>query len=184
VPCISYGGLSKVHLACGYRVGWLSVTGAERRTRALLHALDLLASLRLCSNVPAQWAIKPALEGPNEISALTQPGGRLYEARAAICNGVARSEFLTIVQPHAALYAFPGVDTQRLPGFDDEAFALSLLEHENIILVPGSSFNIAARKHFRVTMLPEPAVLDDVFVRIERELVRAAEKAGAKRRVA
>ncbi|MET0225048.1 MAG: aminotransferase class I/II-fold pyridoxal phosphate-dependent enzyme [Dokdonella sp.] len=184
VPCISYGGLSKVHLACGYRVGWLSVTGAERRTRALLHALDLLASLRLCSNVPAQWAIKPALEGPNEISALTQPGGRLYEARAAICNGVARSEFLTIVQPHAALYAFPGVDPQRLPGFDDESFALSLLEHEHINLVPGSSFNIAARNQLRGTMLPAPAVLDDVFVRIERELVRAAEKAGAKRRVA
>ena len=184
VPCISYGGLSKVHLACGYRIGWASVTGAERRIKPLLHALDLLASLRLCSNVPAQWAVKPALEGPSEISALTQPGGRLYEARAAICNGVARSEFLTIVQPHAALYAFPGVDPQRLPGFDDETFALSLLEHENIILVPGSSFNIPARNHFRVTMLPEPAVLDDVFVRIERELVRLAEKSGAKRRVA
>lgn len=184
VPCISYGGLSKVHLACGYRVGWLSVTGAERRIRPLLHALDLLASLRLCSNVPAQWAIKPALEGPSEISSLTQPGGRLYEARAAICNGVARSEFLSIVTPQAALYAFPGVDPERLPEFNDEAFALSLLEHENMILVPGSSFNIAERNRFRVTLLPEPAVLEDVFVRIERELARFAEQAAAKRRVA
>jgi len=184
VPCISYGGLSKVHLACGYRVGWLSVTGAARRINALLHALDLLASLRLCSNVTAQWAIKPALEGPNEIGALTRPGGRLHAARAAICDGVARSEFLRMVTPQAALYAFPGVDTERLPGFDDEAFALDLLEHEHVILVPGSSFNIAARNHFRVTMLPEPAVLADVFVRIERTLARLAESVGANRRVA
>ena len=184
VPCISYGGLSKVHLACGYRVGWLSVTGAERRIKLLLHALDLLASLRLCSNVPAQWAIRPALEGPNEIGALTRPGGRLHAARAAILDAVARSAFLELVPPEGALYAFPGVDPERLPGFDDEAFALSLLEHENIILVPGSSFNIAARNHFRVTMLPQPAVLDTVFAAIERELVRTAEKAGATRRVA
>lgn len=184
VACISYGGLSKVHLACGYRVGWASVTGAERRIKPLLHALDLLASLRLCSNVTAQWAIKPALEGPNEIGKLTQPGGRLYEARAAIRNGVARSRFLKMVTPQAALYAFPGVDPERLPGFDDEAFALGLLERESIILVPGSSFNIAARNHFRVTMLPQPAVLEAAFEAIERELVRTAESAATKRRVA
>ncbi|GAA0724873.1 aminotransferase class I/II-fold pyridoxal phosphate-dependent enzyme [Dokdonella soli] len=184
VPCISYGGLSKVHLACGYRVGWLSVTGAARRLGDLLHALDLLASLRLCSNVTAQWAIKPALEGPNEIGALTQPGGRLHAAREAICNGVARSAFLQLVQPQGALYAFPSVDPERFPDFDDEAFALALLEHEHMILVPGSSFNIAARNHFRVTLLPEPVVLDDAFARIERELVLTAERAASKRRVA
>ncbi len=182
VPCISYGGLSKVHLACGYRVGWLSLTGAGRRVHELLRALDLLASLRLCSNVTAQWAIRPALEGPNEIGALTRAGGRLHAARAAILDGVARSAFLQLVPPQGALYAFPGVDSARLPGFDDEAFALDLLEREHMILVPGSSFNIAARNHFRVTMLPEPAVLQDAFARIERQLERSAE--GAARRVA
>jgi alanine-synthesizing transaminase len=183
VPCISYGGLSKVHLACGYRVGWLSLTGAARRIRPLAQALDLLASLRLCSNVTAQWAIKPALEGPNEIGRLTQPGGRLHAARAAVAAGVARSEFLELVPPQAALYAFPRVDPAGLPGFDDEAFALDLLEHEHVILVPGSSFNIAARTHFRLTLLPEPAVLEDVFARIERALRRTADR-GAARRVA
>ncbi len=182
VPCISYGGLSKVHLACGYRVGWLSLTG--RRVQELLRALDLLASLRLCSNVTAQWAIKPALEGPNEIGTLTRPGGRLHAARAAIMKGVARSEFLHMVPPQGALYAFPGIDVERLPGFDDEAFALDLLENEHIILVPGSSFNVAARNHFRVTMLPEPDVLEDAFARIERQLARTAETAGVERRVA
>ncbi|MEO7063506.1 MAG: aminotransferase class I/II-fold pyridoxal phosphate-dependent enzyme [Dokdonella sp.] len=183
-PCISYGGLSKVHLACGYRVGWLSLTGAARRIEALVHAFDLLASLRLCSNVTAQWAIKPALEGPNVIAALTQPGGRLHAARAAVCAAVAHSEFLHMVEPQGALYAFPGVDRERLPDFDDEAFALDLLERENILLVPGSSFNIAARNHFRVTLLPEPAVLDDAFARIERQLQRMSERVGANRRVA
>jgi len=184
VPCIAYGGLSKVHLACGYRVGWLSLTGAERRTRELAHALDLLAAMRLCSNVPAQWAIKPALEGPSAIAGLTEPGGRLHTARATVCDAVARSEFLDVVTPHGALYAFPGVDRERLPEFDDETFALELLERESVLLVPGSSFNIAERNHFRVTLLPEPAVLEDVFARIERELVRHAEASGTARRVA
>ncbi|TCO41447.1 aminotransferase class I/II-fold pyridoxal phosphate-dependent enzyme [Dokdonella fugitiva] len=181
-PCISYGGLSKVHLACGYRVGWLSVTGHEHRVHDLVRALDLLASLRLCSNVTAQWAIRPALEGPNEIGALTRPGGRLHAARAAVVDAVERSEFLRMVAPDGALYAFPGVDPERLPGFDDAAFALDLLEHEQIILVPGSSFNIAARNHFRLTLLPEPAVLADALARIERELARIARNAA--RRVA
>lgn len=182
VPCLSYGGLSKVHLACGYRVGWLSLTGAG--THDLERALDLLASLRLCSNVTAQWAIRPALEGPNEIGALTRPGGRLHAARAAILDAVAASEFLQLVPPAGALYAFPGIDAERLPAFDDEAFALDLLEREHIILVPGSSFNIAARNRFRVTMLPEPGVLADAFARIERELGRCAESGAATRRVA
>ena len=184
VPCISYGGLSKVHLACGYRVGWLSLTGAAARIEPLLHALDLLASLRLCSNVTAQWAIKPALEGPNEIGALTQPGGRLHSARAAICDGVARSAFLRIVAPRAALYAFPWVDAERFPDFDDEAFALALLEREHVIVVPGSSFNITSRRHFRVTLLPEPAVLCDVLERIERTLMYLSANARGERRVA
>jgi alanine-synthesizing transaminase len=183
-PCISYGGLSKVHLACGYRVGWLSVTGAERRVHDLVRALDLLASLRLCSNVTAQWAIKPALEGSNEIGALTRAGGRLHEARAAIIDAVARSEFLQLVTPMGALYAFPSVDPERLPEFDDATFALDLLEHEHIILVPGSSFNIAARNHFRLTLLPEPAVLADALARIDRQLQRNAERSDAQRRVA
>lgn len=183
-PCISYGGLSKVHLACGYRVGWLSLTGAESRVQCMLHAMDLLASLRLCSNVTAQWAIQPALEGPETILSLTRPGGRLYAAREAVCTAVARSEFLDLVTPEGALYAFPSVDRERLPDFDDEAFALDLLENENILLVPGSSFNIAARNHFRVTLLPEPAVIDDAFARIELYLLRMSESVGTSRRVA
>ena len=102
----------------------------------------------------------------------------------AILDAVARSAFLELVPPEGALYAFPGVDPGRLPGFDDEALALELLEREHIILVPGSSFNIAERNRFRVTMLPEPAVLADAFARIERQLARCAETGSAQRRVA
>ncbi|MCK9537988.1 aminotransferase class I/II-fold pyridoxal phosphate-dependent enzyme [Dokdonella sp.] len=181
VPCISYGGLSKVHLACGYRVGWLSVSGAHKRVQPMLQALDLLAAMRLCSNVPAQWAIRPALEGANAMAALTRPGGRLHAARAAVLAGVARSEFLEVVAPQGALYAFPGVNEAGWPDFDDEAFAMRLLEHEGIILVPGSSFNIARRNRFRMTLLPEPAVLDEAMAAIERELGRMAEAAPGRR---
>jgi alanine-synthesizing transaminase len=184
VPCVSFGGLSKVHLACGYRVGWLSLTGDAARIGDFAHALDLLAAMRLCSNVPAQWAIRPALEGPNAIAALTAPGGRLHAARAAVRDAIARSAFLDVVTPHGALYAFPGVDLSRFPDFDDEAFALGLLERESVLLVPGSSFNIAERNRFRVTLLPEPLVLSEVFARIERELERSAETAAKQRRVA
>lgn len=180
--CATFSGLSKVYRACGFRVGWVSLSGDREHARPYIDALDLLASLRLCSNVTAQWAIKPALEGPNEIGALTAAGGRLHSARETVCAAVARSEFLRVVAPQGALYAFPSIDPQRLPEFDDARFALDLLESERILLVPGSSFNIAARNHFRVTLLPEPAVLEDAFARIERQLQRCA--AEATRRVA
>jgi len=173
-----------VHLACGYRVGWLSLTGPAARVQGLARALDLLASLRLCSNVTAQWAIQPALEGPNEIGRLTRAGGRLHAARMAMAMAVEGSAFLRWVAPRGALYAFPWVDADALPGFDDAQFALDLLEHEQILLVPGSSFNIDARNHFRLTLLPEPGVLADAMAGIGRELERCADAAARQRRVA
>ncbi len=174
LPCLSFGGLSKVHRACGYRVGWFSVSGAAARVADMLHAFDLLAALRLCGNVPGQWAIEPALHGPQTIGELTGPDGRLHASRQAVLDAVARSRFLHVVAPAGALYAFPGVDPEKLPAFDDEAFALHLLETENVLIVPGSSFNVDYRNHFRVTLLPEAAVIADVFARIERALERTA----------
>jgi alanine-synthesizing transaminase len=174
LPCLSFGGLSKVHRACGYRVGWMVLSGDPQRTREYQHALDLLGALRLCANVPGQWAIPAALNGPDTISALTAPGGRLYETRRAIVDAVERSDFLSLVAPSGALYAFPGVDLQLIPDFDDHRFALELLEAEGVLVVPGSSFNVAYRSHFRVTLLPEPEQVRDVFVRIERQLQRMA----------
>ncbi len=174
LPCLSFGGLSKVHRACGYRVGWMSLSGDAARTADYRDALQLLAALRLCANVTAQWAVEPALHSAATISALTAPGGRLHEARQAVMQGVAASEFLQMAIPDGALYAFPQVRADRIARFDDESFALRLLEEESVLVVPGSSFNVPRSRHFRLTLLPPPAQLREVFARIERVLARMA----------
>jgi alanine-synthesizing transaminase len=181
---LSLCGLSKVHRACGYRVGWLSVSGDVKRAGEYLHGLVLLAALRLCSNVTAQWAIVPALTGPDTISALTRPGGRLFESRRAVLDAVARSRFLSVASPSGALYAFPGIDTTQSGPLDDHAWALELLETEQVLLVPGSSFNVPYRDHFRVTLLPAAPMIAEVFSRIERMLERHAERNASQRHVA
>jgi alanine-synthesizing transaminase len=172
VPCLSFAGLSKVHRACGYRIGWMSLSGRRERTAAMRDALQLLSALRLCANVPAQWAVRAALEGPDTIGPLLAPGGRLHEARRAVLEGVEASRFLELVSPRGALYAFPAVRADALTDFDDSAFALALLEEEGVLLAPGSSFNVEASRHLRLTLLPEPETLRDVFERIERVLER------------
>ncbi len=184
LSCITYNGLSKVHRACGYRVGWMSVAGSQARIEELLRAFDLLAAMRLCSNVPTQWAVEPALQGPDTIGELTAIGGRLHASRQAMLDAVERSEFLFVHPPQGALYAFPGVNTDSIPHFDDEAFALELLEQESMLIVPGSSFNVTYRNHFRVTLLPEADVIADVFARIERQLQVMAGRQIERRHVA
>jgi len=177
-PCLSFGGLSKVHRACGYRVGWLSLSGDPARTHEYRDALQLLAALRLCANVTAQWAVIPALQDAPTINALTAPSGRLYQARQAVLDGVASSQFLDVVAPEGAIYAFPRVRSDAIADFDDNAFALRLLEEESVLIVPGTSFNVPNSRHMRLTLLPQPAQLREVFVRMERVLERmAAEEA-------
>ena len=182
VPCVSFGGLSKVYRACGYRVGWMSLSGSIEDTAAYRDALQLLAALRLCPNVTAQWAIPAALEGAPTIRALTAPGGRLHEARRVILHGIGASDYLSVVAPAGALYAFPQVRADRIAAFDDNAFALRLLEEESVLVVPGSSFNVPNSRHLRLTLLPPPEQLQQVFVRMERLLASmAAEQAGPAR---
>jgi alanine-synthesizing transaminase len=168
--CATMSGLSKVYRACGYRVGWASFSGRMQGTAEYLSALELLSSLRLCSNVPAQWAVQTALGGYQSIRELITPGGRLYESRRAVIDAVARSQFLTLAQPAGAMYAFVGVDTAKLPDFDDRQFALDLLEQKHVLVAPGVSFNVPYRNHFRVTTLPDAATLAIVFSRIEELL--------------
>ena len=174
LPCLSFGGLSKVHRACGYRVGWMSLSGDPGRTASYRDALQLLAALRLCANVTAQWAVLPALQDAPTIGALTAAGGRLHEARRVVLESVAASQYLDLVTPDGALYAFPQVRADHFAAFDDNAFALRLLEEESVLVVPGSSFNVPRSRHFRLTLLPPPAQLHEVFVRIERVLTRMA----------
>ncbi len=172
--CTTFSGLSKVYRACGYRVGWAAFSGTLERAEPFLNGMDLLASLRLCSNVPGQWAVQTALGGFQSIKQLCAPGGRLYQSRQAIIEAVDRSRFLQVVKPRGSMYAFIGVDHRQLPDFDDEAFALELLEQKHVLVAPGSSFNTPYRDHFRVTTLPDEEQLTEVFRRIEDVLARLA----------
>jgi alanine-synthesizing transaminase len=174
--CATFSGLSKIYRACGYRVGWVSFSGAVDRSEKYMSALDLLAALRLCSNVPGQWAVQTALGGFQSIAKLCSPGGRLYQSRQAIIDGVARSRYLSLIAPRGSMYAFIGVDMKKLPGFDDEAFAMELLELEHILIAPGSSFNTPYRDHFRITTLPDEARLAEVFQRVEHVLEQVADR--------
>ncbi len=168
--CGTLCGLSKVYRACGYRVGWAVFSGDVEHSREYLSALELLSSLRLCSNVPGQWAVQTALGGYQSIKELVSPGGRLYESRKAITDSVNASRFLYLTPPRGAMYAFVGVRTDSLPGFDDQQFALDLLEYKHVLVAPGSSFNVPYANHFRVTNLPEPRMIADVFGRMEELL--------------
>jgi alanine-synthesizing transaminase len=174
--CCTMSGLSKVYRACGYRVGWASFSGDIESASEYLSGLELLSSLRLCSNVPGQWAVQTALGGYQSIQELTRPGGRLYESRRAILDAVARSKYLKLARPMGALYAFVEVRSDALPNFDDQTFALELLEKKHVLVAPGVSFNVAYRNAFRITNLPEPQVLATVFSRIDELLdAQAAE---------
>jgi alanine-synthesizing transaminase len=168
--CGTLSGLSKVYRACGYRVGWAVFSGDVEHSRDYLSALELLSSLRLCSNVPGQWAVQTAIGGYQSIRELMTPGGRLYESRKAIIEAVQRSRYLQLATPMGAMYAFVGVRTDLLPEFDDQQFALDLLEHKHVLVAPGSSFNVPYRNHFRITNLPDPQVLGEVFARVEELL--------------
>ena len=169
--CLTFSGLSKVYRACGLRVGWLVFSGEREHARDYIQAVELLASLRLCSNVPGQFAVQTALGGHQSIFDLTRPGGRLHATRAAMLGAVASSRWLSVIPPQGAMYAFIRVHADRLPGglaaFDDQAFALDLLERKHVLVAPGSSFNVPYRDHFRVTLLPDADQMADVFARIE-----------------
>jgi alanine-synthesizing transaminase len=172
--CLTYSGLSKVYRACGYRVGWCVFSGNLEHAESYVHAMELLAALRLCSNVPGQWAVQTALGGVQSIHSLVRPGGRLYQSRQAVIDCVNKSTYLAMTRPMGAMYAFI-----KLPDFvsgkiDDETFALELLEEKHVLIAPGSSFNTPYSNYFRITTLPDPDVLQDVFYRVDELLERYA----------
>ena len=177
--CCTMSGLSKVYRACGYRVGWAVFSGDVENATDYLSGLELLSSLRLCSNVAGQWAVQTALGGYQSIRELTAPGGRLHASRQTILDSVERSPYLRLARPMGALYSFVEVCPERLPGFDDEKFALELLESRHVLVAPGVSFNVPYQNFFRITNLPESQVLATVFARIEELLEGQA--AAAKR---
>ena len=174
VVCLTYSGLSKVYRACGYRVGWCVFSGELERAEPYVHAMELLAALRLCSNVPGQWAVQTALGGFQSIKKLVRPGGRLYQSRQAVIDCVDQSRFLSMTSPMGAMYAFIRLGRDVSQRIDDKQFALDLLEEQHVLVAPGSSFNTPYTDHFRITTLPDTDGIHDVFQRIDALLAQYA----------
>jgi len=165
--CLTFSGLSKIYRACGYRVGWCVFSGELEQAEDYIHGMELLSALRLCSNVPGQWAVQTALGGFQSIRDLVVPGGRLFQSRQTVIDRVAASKFLSAQRPMGAMYAFIRLDPRFDARFDDQAFALDLLENHHVLVAPGSSFNTPYTDHFRITTLPDTETLNVVFDRIE-----------------
>ncbi len=168
--CLTFSGLSKVYRACGYRVGWAVFSGDTERAAPYIQAMELLSALRLCSNVPGQWAVQTALGGFQSIDGLVSPGGRLYQSLDCVMERVTDSPYLELEGPKGAMYAFIKLADRFAGKLDDQAFALELLEKQHVLVAPGSSFNTPYSDHFRITTLPDVETLNTVFDRINELL--------------
>lgn len=170
VPCITFNGLSKSHRVAGYRAGWFVISGNKAIAKDYIEGLNMLSSMRLCSNVPAQYAIATALNNFDSIRELTLPDGRLYQQREYAWRRLNQIPGLSCVKPRGALYLFPKIDTARFNIQDDVQLVYDLLEQEKVLLVQGTGFNWPEPDHFRIVFLPDLELLQDAFARIERFL--------------
>lgn len=164
--CVTMCGLSKSHLIAGYRIGWIALSGPKDNVKGYIEGLNMLSSMRLCSNVPAQHAIKPALEDRSATEALLVPGGRIYEQREAVCRAMDKIDGITYVKPKAAFYVFPKVDAKRFNIVNDEQFVLDFLKEKHVLLVHGGGFHWEQPDHFRIVYLPECDVLTETMERL------------------
>lgn len=169
---LTFNGLSKSYRACGYRAGWMIVSGNKRVAQDYIEGLNILSSMRLCSNVPAQYGIQTALGGYQSINDLVKPGGRLARQRDLAWEALTSMPGVTCVKPQGALYMFPRFDPQMYPIKDDQQFVLQLLEEERVLLVQGTGFNWPHPDHMRVVFLPNTDDLAEVMQRIARFLER------------
>jgi alanine-synthesizing transaminase len=155
VLVFTYGGLSKNYRAAGFRSGWLILSGAVHRAKSIVEGINLLASMRLCANVPAQYAIQTALGGYQSIDDLVAPSGRLARQRDLIYYMMTDIPGISCVKPKGALYLFPKMDLKKFDFTNDEDFAYRLLEENHVLIVPGSGFNYPDSAHFRIVFLPQ-----------------------------
>ncbi|MDR0951589.1 MAG: pyridoxal phosphate-dependent aminotransferase [Oscillospiraceae bacterium] len=165
VFCVTFNGLSKSHLVCGYRVGWMVVSGDKAPVKGFMEGVTMLSSMRLCANVPGQYAVKPALEDLAVCDEMTRPGGRIYEQLGAVNEELSKIDGLTFVKARAAFYVFPKLDG-RFNITDDERFAIDLLRAKQVLIVHGTGFNWIEPNHFRIVCLPEAPVLREAVGRI------------------
>jgi alanine-synthesizing transaminase len=167
---ISFNGLSKNYRSCGYRAGWMVVSGEKRHARDYIEGLNMLASLRLCSNTPGQLAIQTALGGYQSIKDLVAPTGRLCKQRDLAYSLLSQIPGVSVVKPKAALYMFPRLDPKVYPIEDDQRFAYELLAEQKVLIVQGTGFNWIAHDHFRLVFLPNVDDLTEAIGRIEKFL--------------
>ena len=167
---VTFNGLSKNYRSCGYRAGWMVVSGEKRHAKDYIEGLNMLASMRLCSNTPGQLAIQTALGGYQSIKDLVAPGGRLCRQRDLAYELISQIPGVSVVKPKAALYMFPKLDPQMYPIADDQQFAYELLAEEKVLIVQGTGFNWATPDHFRIVFLPNSDDLAEAIGRIARFL--------------
>jgi alanine-synthesizing transaminase len=165
VLCLTFNGLSKTYRLAGFRSGWVVISGAKQRAASYIEGLEMLASMRLCANVPAMLAVQTALGGYQSINDLILPGGRLLEQRDLAYDLITQIPGVSCVKPKSAMYLFPKLDPEVYPILDDQNLVLELLKQERVLLVQGSAFNTADKQHFRIVFLPDK---DQLIAAIER----------------
>ena len=167
---VTMNGLSKNYRSCGYRAGWMVVSGEKRHARDYIEGLNMLASMRLCANTPGQLAIQTALGGYQSIADLVAPSGRLCRQRDLAYKLLSDIPGVSVVKPKAALYMFPRLDPKMYPIADDQQFAYELLAEEKVLIVQGTGFNYATPDHFRIVFIPNADDLTQAITRIARFL--------------
>lgn len=170
VPTVTMNGLSKSHCLCGFRCGWMVVSGPRNLTEGYQKNLVKLTSMRLCSNALSQLVIAPALNDIKTPTSMISPGGRFYEQREVTVRELSKIDSISFVKNKAAFYLFPKLDTKKLNVTDDKKFARDLLHATNILIVPGSGFDWIAPDHFRIVMLPEVNTLGEAMRKMGRFL--------------
>jgi alanine-synthesizing transaminase len=169
---VSFNGLSKNYRSCGYRAGWMVVSGDKRHAKDYIEGLTMLASLRLCANTPGQLAIQTALGGYQSIKDLVAPTGRLCRQRDLAYELLSQIPGVSVVKPKAALYMFPRLDPKVYPIADDQQFAYELLAEQKVLIVQGTGFNWVAHDHFRLVFLPNVDDLAEAIGRIDKFLAQ------------
>jgi len=170
VLTITFNGLSKAYRVAGFRQGWMILNGPKQHAKGYIEGLDMLASMRLCANVPMQHAIQTALGGYQSINEFVQPGGRLLEQRNKAYDLITQIPGISCVKPMGAMYMFPKLDIQKFNIHSDEKFVLDLLRKEKVLLVHGKGFNWHSPDHFRVVTLPYTGQLEEAIGKLARFL--------------
>ena len=174
--CITFNGLSKSHMVAGYRCGWMVLSGDKSKVQGYIEGLNMLSSMRLCSNVQAQYIIPAALDTAFSADPLLQPGGRVYEQRECIWKAMNSIDGMSAVKPKAAFYIFPRIDAAKFNIHDDEQFVLDLLEDKKILLVHGGGFHWEQPDHFRIVYLPSVEVLTEASEKMAEFLATYKQK--------